>query len=184
MNITRDDAMAQMRAARREYDQGLSPGDRAVLRRCREPAEIMLEAAFWRLAANARDIAPSHLAPVVLLFAACDAARPDGRPFGRYLNRHLTRGKKVSPGAALRVRRLLASPDIEVLTARLRRLLASIGAPIDWGVLGADLNQWQRSSRSADEVLRQWAQHFYAPMFETTERPSDEGASDSKETGE
>lgn len=182
MTSTRDDVIAQMRAVRREYDQGLSPGDRAVLRRCREPRELLLEGAFWRLAAKAREVAPTSLATVVFLFAAGDAARGEGRSFGRFLNRHLARGKKPSVGATLRFRRLLAAPDADALATRLRRLLTSLQAPLDWGVLGRDLDQWQRSRKGAEAVFRQWAQDFYAPIYESAKEPSTGGATESKES--
>jgi CRISPR type I-E-associated protein CasB/Cse2 len=183
MNSTRDEVMTQIRAVRSEYDQGLSPGDRAVLRRCREPTELLLEGAFWRLASRfGDDRARPRLAVVVFLFSACDAARAEGKGFGRYLNRHLSRGKKLSPGATLRFRRLVAAPDLDALATRLRRLLVSLQAPLDWGVLGYDLMQWQRSTVSAEAVLRQWAQDFYAPIYESAAKAPTEAATDSKET--
>jgi CRISPR type I-E-associated protein CasB/Cse2 len=183
MNSTQVEVMTQIRAVRSEYDQGLSPGDRAVLRRCREPGELLLEGAFWRVASRFGDErARPRLAVVVFLFAACDAARPDGKGFGRFLHRHLTRGKKLSPGAKLRFRRLIAAPDVDALATRLRRLLVSLQAPLDWGVLGYDLMQWQRSTVGAEEVPRRWAQDFYAPLYESTSKAPTGAATDSKET--
>lgn len=146
-----------VRAVRRAYD-GLSPGDRAVLKRCRDAGEISMEGAFWRVVRAAPEPARVRLAEVVLCFSAAQQLRHTaGFNPGGYFRRALA-GRKhdLTDAGALRFRQLLQVRDREELAHRLRRLLVFADAPVDWGRLGRDVFYW------GDRVRRRWAQDFYS----------------------
>lgn len=164
---TRTDWKALGRAARARYDdrQATSPGDRATLRRCALPSEIVLEGSFWRLAEDVPFPLRSRLAPVVLLYPCCDAKVDAQFRFGRYLHVALVReGERADDKRSLRFRQLIAARDEGELAARLRRLLTFTKAPVDWGVVTDDLVRWSFGGRSRDLVLRAWAQDFYSEL--------------------
>jgi len=156
-----DELREDLRAVRGRYDD-LGRGETAPLRRCRTAEEVARERAYWRIG-GALAHEKHDLAHVVLLFPLAPQVRPSGRPFtfGQFLRRYLGDGD----GAALRFRRLLASADKDDLDHRLRgvlRLACADKAPVDWGVLGADI-LWFFAE--GDKVRRSWAQNFYAPIF-------------------
>lgn len=147
----------ELRAARSRFDH-LDPGGRATLRRCRTASEVALERVFWQVAGPLGG-AQGHLSHVVLLFPLATHRASERFSFGRFLRLRLG----DTDGAALRMRRLLASRDRDELDHRLRGVLKlADGArnPVDWGVLGRDL-LWFFAER--DTVRRAWAQDFYAP---------------------
>lgn len=161
---TTDDLREDLRAVRRRYDE-LRRGETAPLRRCRTADEVARERVYWRIG-GALAHERHDLAHVVLLFPLAPQARPSSRPFtfGQFLRRKLGDGD----GAALRFRRLLASGDRDELDHRLRgvlRLACADKAPVDWGVLGADILWFFAES---DAVRRSWAQNFYAPISHTS----------------
>jgi CRISPR type I-E-associated protein CasB/Cse2 len=165
-------ALAQdLRSVRAAYDQ-LERGESAAIRRARDAAELALEGVFWRIGgATARR--ERHLAHVVLAFPLAEHRTMATFSFGLYLQRAI--GANAS--GLMRFRRLLASRDRDELDRRLRallRLAAKDGAPVDWGVLGADVLWFFASS---DRVRRRWAQDFYAPIA------SERSTSPSKEIG-
>lgn len=146
-----------VRAARRSYD-ALRPGDRAVLRRCRDAEEIAMEGAFWRVVRAAPEGARSRLAEVVACFPAAEQLkRTEQFSPGAHFRRALYGSKhEITDARALRFRQLLLARDRADLVHRLRRLLVFADAPVDWGVLGRDVFFW------GDRVRRQWAQEFYS----------------------
>jgi CRISPR type I-E-associated protein CasB/Cse2 len=160
--LTEDD----LRGVRRAYD-ALAPGDRAVLRRCRDRDDVLLEGAFWQIVAGVGSGRRPRLATSVLLFAAAPQRRSTGRfRTGAFFRTELHPGKRtVKPAEATRFRQLLQSRDESELAHRLRRLLVHAGAPVDWGVLGLELVRWQ----PAGSVCRAWSQDFYAPLADTKE---------------
>lgn len=146
-----------VRAARRAYD-ALAPGDRAVLKRCRDADEIAMEGAFWYVVRAAPERARGRMAEVVVCFAAAEQLKRAERfSTGAHFRRALL-GKKreITDAGALRFRQLLLARDRDDLVHRLRRLLAFADAPVDWGILGKDVFYW------GDHVRRQWAQDFYS----------------------
>jgi len=148
-----DDVKDQIRAVRKRYD-ALSPGDRAVLRRCKSSDEVMLEGAYWRVAGEAHRRA---LADVVLLFGEAPHRATKDFSLGRHLRTHLSSAKE---GHSVRVRRLVQC-ERDDLAHRLRGLLRLTSAghvAIDWGVLGADIFFF------GDAVRRRWTQDFFAPI--------------------
>lgn len=156
---TTDALREDLRAVRRRYDD-LRRGETAPLRRCRTAEEVARERAYW-LIGGALAHEKYDLAHVVLLFPLAQQVRPSARPFsfGWFLRQQLGDGD----GAALRFRRLLASSDKDELDHRLRgvlRLACAEKAPVDWGVLGADILWFFER----DNVRRSWAQNFYAPI--------------------
>lgn len=160
--LTEDD----LRGVRRAYD-ALAPGDRAVLRRCRDRDDVVLEGAFWQAVAGASAARRASFATAVLLFAAAPQRRPAGRfRTGAFFRRALYPGKRVVKAAeATRFRQLVQCRDESELAHRMRRLLVHANAPVDWGVLGLDLVRW----RPAGSVCRAWSQDFYAPLADTKE---------------
>jgi CRISPR type I-E-associated protein CasB/Cse2 len=158
---TTDKLREDLRAVRRRYDE-LSRGKTAPLRRCRTAGDVALEQAYWHIGGALAHEKRYDLAHVVLLFPLAKQVRSSRRPFtfGQFLRRQLGDGD----GAALRFRRLLASNDRDEFDHRLRRVLrlaCADNAPVDWGVLGADI-LWFFAEK--DHVRRTWAQHFYAPI--------------------
>jgi CRISPR type I-E-associated protein CasB/Cse2 len=157
---TTDPLREELRAVRESYDK-LTRGETAPLRRKRTAGEVALAPVYWRVGgglAHRRHDLPH----VVLLFPLAPQARPSSSlfSFGRFLRRHLGDGD----GAKLRFRRLLACEDLDELDHRLRgvlRLACADKAPVDWGVLGADILRFFSES---DGVRRRWAQDFYAPI--------------------
>ena len=152
-----------LRAVRRRYDD-LKRGRTAPIRHCHTAHEVALEAVYWDIGKSLAQKKPD-LAHVVLLFPLATQARTSNRPFtfGQFLRQRLGDGG----GAALRFRRLLASRDRDELVHRLRgvlRLACADKAPVDWGVLGADILRFADN----DSVRRNWAQNFYAPFLATT----------------
>ena len=87
----------------------LDPGQRARLRRCHRPLDVVLEPSFHRLAARVPDIDAKRLAPVVWLLAHVRAN--DGRRLGQALKGRLSE---------LRFRRLLEAEDRDELANDLR----------------------------------------------------------------
>jgi CRISPR type I-E-associated protein CasB/Cse2 len=146
-----------LRAVRRAYD-ALPLGDRAVLKRCRDTEEIVMEGAFWRVVQAAPEGARLRLATVVACFSSADQLkRVEGFSPGGYFRRALRGSKReLTDAGALRFRQLLLVQDREELVHRLRRLLVFADAPVDWGVLGLDVFFW------SNRVRRQWAQDFYS----------------------
>jgi CRISPR type I-E-associated protein CasB/Cse2 len=165
--LTEDD----IRGVRRAYDGGLAPGDRAVLRRCRDRDDVLLEGAFWQVVAGVTAQRRPSLATTVLLFAAAPQRRSTGRfRTGAFLRAALYPGKRsVKAAEATRFRQLLQSRDESELAHRMRRLLAHADAPVDWGVLGHDLVRWQ----PAGLICRAWSQDFYAPLADPKGGPHD-----------
>ena len=164
---TRTDWKALGRAVRARYDdrQATSPGDRATLRRCALPSEIVLEGSFWRLVDDVPFPLRSRFAPVVLLYPCCDAKVDAQFRFGRYLHAALVRdGERADDKRSLRFRQLIAARDEGELAARLRRLLTFTKAPVEWGVVTAALVRWSFGGRSRDLVLRAWAQDFHSAL--------------------
>jgi CRISPR type I-E-associated protein CasB/Cse2 len=156
-------AEEHIRAVRRAYD-ALSPGDRAVLKRCRDAGEIAMEGAFWRVVRAAPEEARSRLAEVVVCFPAAEQSRrAAGFSPGIHFHRALRGNReKLTDGGALRFRQLLQARGRDELVHRLRRLLTFADAPVDWGVLGSDVFYWN------DRVRRRWAQDFYSNVKEMT----------------
>lgn len=149
-----------LRVVRRAFD-ALGPGDRAVLRRCRDAGEVAMEGAFWRVVRAAPEDARARLAVVVACFPAADQLRRvDGFSAGAYFRRALL-GKKreITDSNALRFRQLVLVRDRDELVHRLRRVLVYADAPVDWGVLGRDIFYW------GDRVRRRWAQDFYSNVM-------------------
>ncbi len=146
-----------VRAARRAYD-ALAPGDRAVLRRCRDADEIVMEGAFWRVVRAAPESARGRLAEVVACFPAAEQLKHPQRfsPGAHFYRALLGNKRDVTDARALRFRQLLQARDRDELVHRLRRLLVFADAPVDWGILGRDVFYW------GDGVRRQWAQDFYS----------------------
>jgi CRISPR type I-E-associated protein CasB/Cse2 len=149
----------QFRQARLIYDDKLSPGDRAILRRCRTASEVLLEGAFWRIKQGI-EADPNRVAQVVVCFPAVKQQSSDNFRFGSFL-----RGdKEPKDGDILRFRQLLQVQDSDELTHRLRRLLTHIDRAVDWGALGRDIFYFFSSDRSK----RAWAQDFYSQIKEET----------------
>lgn len=159
---TIDELRSEIRTVRERYDE-LRRGKTAPLRRCRTAGDVVLEAVYWDIGDSlAQEKRGYDLPHVVLLFPLALHTHSTDRAFsfGRFLRRHLGEGD----GAALRFRRLLASGDRDELDHRLRgilRLACADKAPVDWGVLGADILWFFAES---DNVRRRWAQDFYAPL--------------------
>jgi CRISPR type I-E-associated protein CasB/Cse2 len=156
MSSDRDEVVAQIRAVRKRYDDTLSDGDRARLRRAKSIDEVALEGAYWRIAEGASEVHPRTLQGLVMLFGLAPQRSTVGFALGRFLRERLVSGEE---GKDLRFRRLIAR-DRDELVHRLRgvlRLACGGDVPVDWGALGADLHFW------SDRVRREWAQSFYAP---------------------
>lgn len=153
----------EIRQVRNRYD-ALERGRTAAIRRCKDADDVVLEAAFWHVGAELAR-AERYLPHVVLLFPVVSHKTQVRFSFGRYLRTQLGDGD----GANLRFRRLLDSRDRDELSHRLRavlRLAGGSGAPVDWGVLGADILWFFAASES---VKRRWAQDFYAPLPASSE---------------
>lgn len=151
-----DGLRERLRAVRQRFDQ-LQPGGKASLRRCHTASEVALERAYWQVAGPAAD--ETHLPHVVLLFPLGAHRSASRFSFGQFLRGRLG----DEEGAALRIRRLLASRDRDELDHRLRAMLRLADAanhPVDWGSLGLDVLWFFAQS---DAVRRRWAQDFYAP---------------------
>jgi CRISPR type I-E-associated protein CasB/Cse2 len=152
----------ELRELRGRYD-ALKRGRTAAIRHCKTAEDLVLEPVYWQVAGPvAYDRRGHDLPHVVLLFPLAPQLRGgiERFSFGRFLRRQL--GDK--DGAALRFRRLMASADLPDLDHRLRgvlRLACGLGAPVDWGVLGADILWFFHEGAY---VRRRWAQDFYAPI--------------------
>jgi len=153
--------IGHMRAVREAYD-ALSRGDRAVLRRCRNEEELVLDGIYWQIAGHADREAQRCLPCIVLCYPAAKQLKNPARfRLGTMFRRSLHPGAKVvRAGDAIRFRQLLAARDRSELAHRLRRLLKQAGVPVDWGTIGCDVHYWGAN------VRRRWAQDFYAPDTE------------------
>lgn len=146
----------------------LTPGARAMLRRCATADDLRAEGVFWRLVDNAGVAEDERhtLAHVVACFdAQRSVAKKSREPFARWLRATLFYDVSDDdlPTRALRVRRLFASRDRDALIHELRRLLRhgfqQSQRNLDWGALGADIFYW--SGRGSDRVRRRWAEGFF-----------------------
>ncbi len=149
-----------IRQVRERYDR-LHRGQTAALRRCRTAEDVALEGSYWQIGGSLAQ-EQRHLPHVVLLFPLAAHVNNERFSVGRYLRREL----ENSPGAVLRIRRVLDSRDRDELDHRMRgllRLAAGNGSRVDWGTLGTDLLWFFAESGS---VRRRWAQDFFAPSAE------------------
>ncbi|MFZ5889557.1 MAG: type I-E CRISPR-associated protein Cse2/CasB [Myxococcota bacterium] len=164
----------EIREVRRRYDQ-LGRAARAALRRCRTADEIALADNYWKIGRELANAEP-RLRHVVLLFPEASHVTQERFSFGRFLRKELSERRSVAP----RLRRVLDSRDREELCDRLRGLLrraAALGAPVDWGVLGADIACF---FSEGDHVRRCWAQDFYAPLGASVADPLSASAFDAR----
>ena len=156
-----------IRRVRALYDgEHFGAGYKAILRRCARAGDVLEEGAFWYLV-SAAGIPVSEadaFAPIVLAFPAAKHGARSGFSLGRYLRRAIydDAKEKELPQRATRFRQLLAVRDGErdELGRKLRRLLQQAyqktEAPVDWGIVGADVLYW------GDAVRRRWASDFFA----------------------
>lgn len=148
----------QLRAA---WD-ALSPGDKAILRRCATASELQLEGAYWRLVRAVPRNLQARAALTVLCFPSCAARTDTGFRLGGFLRDALL--KDARGGAdknPLRFRQLIGCRTPEELGHRLRRLLKHIDSPVDWGVVFRDLTAWAGADDARERVSRRWARDFY-----------------------
>jgi len=169
---TREKFISYGRVLRRIYDDDhlCRRADRNAMRSLRMSSEILTEGAFWKLQTLANSThereyqeslqpSPLFIGPVVLCFPSCKAST-DGVSLGKFLQHLKGKESEQTTSRDLHFRRLLASRDVDDLIHQLRRILKQIDRPVDWGMVFADLFDWQRE-KARDRVKQRWAEDFY-----------------------
>ncbi len=110
------------------------PGDRAELRRCREPSQAVFLQAYHRLLRAMEKehmIHPDRLASVAIILSHVRQDVP-GKALGELMGKP-SQDKSSAPISDLRFKRFLRIPDGDSLIEPMQRLLAQLGdsAPVD-----------------------------------------------------
>jgi CRISPR type I-E-associated protein CasB/Cse2 len=164
----REELEAGFARLRSDYDElrKRRPGDQAVLRRCRDGDAVQLEGVFWRLVGQSRfpdKLPKSSIAMVVSAFPGAEHRLQRGFRFGRFMADLLDPQHDGDASRSLRFRELVRADDTTELCRRLRRLLRRAEGPVDWGVLGADIVQFDHPNSF---IQRKWIQDFFSPLPE------------------
>lgn len=131
-------------------------GDRAALRRCHRPVEVLFVPAYHDLFLRLRehdDIQPERLPQIAALLA--HVKQHKGR--GSFAQQMATPdiGESKPPVSELRFRRLLQSSSKDELFADLRRTLALLDRKANIHSLANDVYFW------GDRVRRDWAYDYF-----------------------
>ncbi|CAJ0780740.1 hypothetical protein R8510_04782 [Ralstonia chuxiongensis] len=160
----------------------LNRADRARLRRCRTPEEVMLQSAFHRLwQALERQQAVLHLQPDELSLAAgvvVHAKHTPNRKFARSLGQKNDNGRVAM--SELRFSQLQTCRDEDSFFRQARRAVDLLGGELDVGLLAVDLLQWVREFRQPDQTLPptqrlklRWATDYYhAALRDADQEPT------------
>ncbi len=165
------------RKALREWWIGLedTPGDRAQLRRCNSPWEVMMVPAFFRLVNRFEDLKPHRfeaLAAVAGLLALVRKGdfRDDMPPIQKQLAMPAEGGNRPRM-SDLRFRQLIKSRDIEELYRRFRRALALLGRKAnilslaDLVLQWADENLYRTHAEPTKQFQFRMAQGYFEEMI-------------------
>lgn len=143
-------------------------GERAALRRAASLTEVMLSPAFHRLLNSlcragygVADYRYPKLAAIAGLAARVKTESPE--TLATRMGSPKRGGDKKAAMSDLRVRRLLASDDIEELYALLRRALALLGDQANVADLAATLWHWSAmDEKRSNDPRRRLAYDYYA----------------------
>lgn len=146
----------------------LKRADRAQLRRCAAPEEVLLQSAFHRLLQELRrqdlDLRADELA--LAAGVAAHATHAPGKEFARSLGRKNDAGREMM--SELRFRQLQTCRDEDSFYRQARRAVDLLGGEVDVGKLAVDLLQWVWEFRAADPALSprerlklRWAADYY-----------------------
>lgn len=151
-----DDVKAALRHWWEQLEQ--RRGDRARLRRCHTPADIMLEPAYYlllnelqALGLRLNESGAERIAVIAGLLAYVEKPASGADPLAKRMAKPAD--KPVVSG--LRFRRLLQADDMQDLYPRLRRALIQVDGAADIADLANSVYWW------GDRVRIQWAQKYY-----------------------
>ena len=134
-------------ALKKHYNEKLSNGERAELRRVAEPEDVAFTPALYRLFPGQKPD-DRHLRLTFLL--PCCKHAPNAKSLGAQLAE-----AKVSEARVLQVARSHAPLDM----VQLRRLLAHIEPTVNWSEFGRMVWYWN------DRAKRQLVEDFYIARF-------------------
>ena len=120
-------------AAMKAKFDGLKPGQRAEIRRVRDPSELALMSAYYRLLPKGER--SSRQWQRVVMFLPHAAHKKDGGNIGAQL---ANPKKRVSEMRVFQ----MARSDRDTALQHLRRLCQHVGAVIDWNEFGRTLFYW------------------------------------------
>lgn len=139
-------------------------GERAELRRCRSPDEVLLTEAYHRVRTKfvTRNVRFSgdQLASVVGLLACVETNHPVKQ--GESIGVQMAASGEDSDDArlsGLRFRRLLQIEERDKLFGALRRVIRLLGNTVDVNQLAKDVFYW--SPDSSNDVRKNWARDYY-----------------------
>ncbi|WP_083370327.1 type I-E CRISPR-associated protein Cse2/CasB [Chromobacterium sphagni] len=146
----------------------LKRADRAQLRRCETPDDVLLQSAFHRLM---QELQRQQLAVradelALAVGVAAHAQHAPGKAFARSLGRKNDSGRAAM--SELRFRQLQTCRDEASFFRQARRAVDLLGGEVDVGKLAVDLLQWAREFRQPDAALPpterlklRWATDYY-----------------------
>jgi CRISPR system Cascade subunit CasB len=135
-------------------------GDRADLRRCREPVEAVFVPAYHDLY---RDLRPhghadnTKLPAVAALAAHVRQVRGD-KPFAHQMAAPKVEGSTAPQLSELRFRRLLQCETLDELFPALRRVVHLLGGNVNLYSMANSVYYW------GDRERRQWAYAYYGDL--------------------
>lgn len=134
-------------------------GDRAMLRRCRNPLEVAFTPAFHALVAAMRTcgrIDDKHLDRLALVAGVVAHTDPNGEPASApFAGQMAADNGGRALVSDLRFRRLLAEDDPARLYEMMIRLVRQLGRHADIASLAAGIYRWD------DQTKKRWAQDYY-----------------------
>jgi CRISPR system Cascade subunit CasB len=158
----------------------LQRADRAQLRRCRTPEDVLLESAFHRLRQELErrslQLKPDELALAVGVVV--HARHVPNKEFARSLGHKNASGRVAM--SELRFRQLQTCRDEDSFFRQARRAVDLLDGEVDVGRLAADLLQWVREFRRPDPALPpnqrlklRWASDYYhAALRDADQEPA------------
>lgn len=131
------------------------PGDRATLRRCHEPIEVVFAPPYhrlWRgLPPEDRRVSRERLAALAGVLSWVDTDTPTV-PFAE----HLAKLRGSSPSAQSRFRRLMVVTTADELQQQVTRVVRLCGGSANIADLALSFRYW------GDSIKKDWAFSFYA----------------------
>ncbi|AOZ52028.1 type I-E CRISPR-associated protein Cse2/CasB [Chromobacterium vaccinii] len=146
----------------------LKRADRAQLRRCAAPEDVLLQSAFHRLLQELKRQGVAVEADELALAAgvAAHAQHAPGKAFARSLGRKNDVGRVAM--SELRFHQLQTCRDEDGFFRQTRRAVDLLGGEVDVGKLAVELLQWVREFRHPDAALApkerlklRWAADYY-----------------------
>lgn len=149
-------------------------GDRAELRRCESPSEVMLQPSYYRVwfaatKAGAAQHTTNESQEAAMAFIAgilSHVTENSPKSFGEAMaqpkdpdNKDPKNQRSLVSG--LRFRKLLEIQDADQLYVVIIRMIRMLGRTAPIAALANDLMRWN-NDRSRDDVRRKWAREYYS----------------------